>query len=68
MKTKYKNKMIIPDNKTIELIPKYIGGVELDFHINGKVIRVNNGDLLPELSIKRAKQRPDFVIIKRELK
>lgn len=65
MREFYKNKMIKPDNKSIKLIPKYIGGAQLDFHIGDKTIRVNQGDLLPELPIETAKQRKDFVIIKR---
>ena len=65
MKELYKNKMVVPDNKSIKLIPKYIGGVELDFHIDGKTIRVRQGDEVPDLPIETAKQRNDFVIIKR---
>ena len=63
MKEFYKNKMVT--DKSIKLIPKYIGGTELDFHIDGKTIRVKRGDELPELSIKTAKDRKDFVLIKR---
>ena len=62
----YRNKMMT--DKSIKLIPKYIGGVELDFKIDGETIRVRRGDELPQLSIKTAKDRPDFVIIKRRIK
>jgi hypothetical protein len=67
MKNGYENKMIKPKNKTIN-VPKYIGGVELDFKIDGKTIRVKTGDYLPELPVIQAKQRKDFVITKRRKK
>jgi hypothetical protein len=62
MKKEYKNKMIEPDNKSIRLIPKYIGGVELDFPRYKK--RVKHGDLLPELPITEANNRDDFILVK----
>ena len=64
MKEFYKNKMVKPEY-SIKLMPKYIGGVELDFHIGNKTIRVRHGDEVPDLPIETAKQRKDFVIIKR---
>ena len=57
--------MVKSENKSIKLTPKYIGGNQLDFHIGEKTIRVNPGDDVPELPIETAKQRKDFVIIKR---
>ena len=63
MKEFYKNKMVT--DKSVKLIPKYIGGTELDFHIGNKTIRVRRGDEVPDLPIETAKQRKDFVIIKR---
>ena len=58
--------MLKPEkNKSMKLIPKYVGGVELYFHIGEKTIRVKQGDFLPELPVEQAKQRGDFVIIKK---
>jgi len=63
MKSTYKNKMMATGkNKSIRLIPKYIGGVELDFPKYKR--RVNYGDLLPEMPIEIAKNRQDFILVK----
>ena len=62
MKDTYQNKMIKPKNKSIRLIPKYIGENELDFPRYKK--RVKRGDLLPEMPIMEAKNRNDFILIK----
>ena len=67
MRERYKNKMIKPEY-SIKLIPKYIGGKQLDFHIEGKTIRANTGDELPDMPVQIAKDRKDFVIIKRRMK
>ena len=64
MKESYKNKMV-KSKYSIKLVPKYVGGVQLDFHIGNKTIRVNPGDELPDLPIQQAKDRNDFAIIKR---
>jgi len=64
---RYKNKMMKSEDE-VELVPKYIGGKELDFHINKKTIRVVKGDEVPDIPIEIAKQRKDFVIIKRRKK
>jgi len=62
MKVIYENKMVKPKNKSIRLIPKYIGGCELDFPKYKK--RVRYGDLLPELPLLEAKNRNDFILVK----
>lgn len=64
MKDTYKNKMIKPDNKSIILIPKYIGGGERYFPKYKKMVR--HGDLLPELPMAEAQAREDFILIKKE--
>ena len=53
-------------SEEVELIPKYIGGVELTFPKYKK--KINKGDLFPELPIKIATERNDFILIKRRVK
>ena len=60
---RYKNKMMETE---VELVPKYIGGVELVFPQYKR--KINKGDEFPELPIEIAKKRKDFVIIKRRMK
>ena len=67
MRDTYENKMLKTES-SIKLVPKYIGGKELDFHIGNKTFRVVHGDEVPDLPIGLAKQRKDFVIIKRRKK
>jgi len=44
-----------------ETVPKYIGDSEVYFPDYKKII--NKGDLLPEMSIKEAQARKDFIVI-----